>query len=107
MFPELHGKHSMDRIVESYNTENTYSFSIHSMYLDLANWQFTNLPGIGSIDLDAFFKGMPLRFVCYSLPKGHEGPHLQKQKNYLFSFELDHTNRHKKKPQSDSFFGLW
>lgn len=79
--------------VEAYNTNDTYSFSMHSMYVDLVDFKLVDLPGLGSISLDTFIKGQPLFFVAYVLPKSHSGPHREQDKKYLFKFELDSEKR--------------
>lgn len=76
-----------------YNTEDTYSFSMHSMYVDLVQWRLVNLPGISYMPLDAFLQSKSLRFVAYALPKDYTGPHTAEMKRYVFNFEIDNANR--------------
>lgn len=64
------------------------------MYVDLVRWKLVNLPTFDDVSLNTFLKGMPLRFVGYTLPKSHRGPHRQSDKKYLFAFELE-NDRHK------------
>lgn len=96
MFPEEFSRQNRPAL-KSYNTEDTYSFSLHSMYVDLVQWQLCNLPGVGRVSLDNFLqKGQPLYFVGYAIPKAHHGPHMPKDKRYLFKFELENDTRQKR-----------
>ncbi|KNC74698.1 hypothetical protein SARC_12761 [Sphaeroforma arctica JP610] len=76
----------------TYNTEDTYSFSQHGMYVNLVSWKLVNLPGLPDISLNKFLGESKLYYVCYILPENHTGKHLSKDKNYLFRFELENDN---------------
>eukprot|EP01134_Creolimax_fragrantissima_P000236 CFRG0236T1 len=76
----------------SYSPTETYSFTMHGMYVDLVSWKIVNLPGLPDISLNKFLGDMPLYFVGYILPKDHTGKHLQGDKNYMFKFELENDN---------------
>lgn len=92
MYPDEFGRDRRAPVHE-YNTEDTYSFSMHSMYVDLVNFRLVDLPGLGSIPLDTFIKGQPLFYVGYVLPQSHTGPHREQDKKYLLKFELDSDKR--------------
>lgn len=56
------------RIIQSLNrlfiskhiSQNTYSISIHGMYMDFVRWEVANLPGLRPIDLRLFWGDMPV-----------------------------------------------
>ena len=45
--------------------ESTVSFSLHSMYLDLARWRVVNVPTLPAMDLRRFWGASPIRLVLY------------------------------------------
>ncbi|CAI5744217.1 unnamed protein product [Peronospora destructor] len=79
---------------ESYEVGPTYTFDFHTMYVDLMKWKTANLPGgLNAMDLASFFDSLPLRLVAYQVrSEGVESfeSHCQRDKEYLFSFEVIH-----------------
>lgn len=94
MLPEEYSRERRPPL-RCFDMESTYTFSLHTMYVDLVSWKLVNLPGLGTVPLDTFIKGQPLYFVGYALPRNHRGPHLEKDKKYLFKFELENDHRGK------------
>ncbi|KAG6611734.1 Pleckstrin homology-like domain [Phytophthora cinnamomi] len=86
---------------EKYAVGPTYTFDFHTMYVDLTRWETANLPGgLNAMDLAGFFDSLPLRLVAYDVraaaAEAAEDSHRQRDKDYLFSFEVkyDKHRRH-------------
>ncbi|CAI5722402.1 hypothetical protein KXD40_004477 [Peronospora effusa] len=79
---------------ESYEVGPTYTFDFHTMYVDLTKWKTANLPGgLNAMDLARFFDSLPLRLVAYQVHSEEVESfesHCQRDKEYLFSFEVKH-----------------
>jgi hypothetical protein len=72
-----------------WNTDDTYSMSFYSMYMDLVKWQIVQLPVTSDIDLKTFWGNSFLRIVLYenTTPK-KDARHLQKDNTYFFVIEV-------------------
>ncbi|KAG7383743.1 hypothetical protein PHYPSEUDO_003358 [Phytophthora pseudosyringae] len=78
----------------AFNTEDTYSFHVHSDHLDLLHWQVTNVPGMETTDLTVFWEEMPLHLAAYFVTPSAASPtHSRKEKKYQFCFQLSHSPR--------------
>ncbi|KAI9986345.1 hypothetical protein PInf_025285 [Phytophthora infestans] len=77
---------------EKYVVGSTYTFDFHTMYVDLTRWETANLPGgLNAMDLASFFDSLPLRLVAYQVRSTEfetSDSHRQRDKDYLFSFEV-------------------
>ncbi|KNC78380.1 hypothetical protein SARC_09182 [Sphaeroforma arctica JP610] len=93
MFPEQVAKNER-KDYRDWNTKDTYSLSMHGMYVDFVKWKVVNIPGLPDMCLSTFLGDMPLNIVAYALPRGHTGPHLEKDKRYIVSFKLEHESIH-------------
>ena len=65
-----------------------YSFSYHTMYIDLLRWQVVKIPGVRPIDLEGYWGRKPLCIPLYYLTEGST-QHTEKTKQYLMSLEID------------------
>ncbi|KAE9046816.1 hypothetical protein PR003_g1578 [Phytophthora rubi] len=82
---------------EKFEVGPTYTFDFHTMYVDLTRWETANLPGgLNAMDLASFFDSLPLRLVAYDVRSTTSESHRQRDKDYLFSFEVkyDKHRRH-------------
>lgn len=72
-----------------WNTDDTYSMSFYSMYMDLVKWQIVQLPVTSDIDLKTFWGNSFLRIVLYenNTPM-RDARHLQKDNTYFFVIEV-------------------
>jgi len=72
-----------------WNTEDTYSMSFYTMYLDFSKWQVVQVPVTSDIDLKTFWGNSFLRIVLFentTPPK--DGRHLLKDNTYYFAVEV-------------------
>ena len=71
---------------------STYSFSVNTSNLDLANWKVVNIPMCRPMDLSIFFGDSAVRLVAYEIPWSaiQEFPttHPQRFINYVFNIVL-------------------
>lgn len=67
-----------------FDTNNIYSFSIHSPHLDVATWSIVNIPGVRSLSLKRFWKDTPINLVAYYLDDDNI-------KQYLFKYRVRST----------------
>jgi len=72
-----------------WNTEDTYSFSYHSMYLDLPIWHVVNLP-TSDIDLKSFWRDSLLRIVVYENNDAQNSKHLQSSNRYIAGIQAEY-----------------
>ena len=72
-----------------WNTEDTYSFSYHSMYLDLPIWHVVNLP-TSDIDLKSFWRDSLLRIVVYENNDDQNSKHLQSSNRYIAGIQAEY-----------------
>ncbi|KAG7378619.1 hypothetical protein PHYPSEUDO_009829 [Phytophthora pseudosyringae] len=91
---------------ERYAVGPTYTFDFHTMYVDLTRWETANLPGgLNAMDLASFFDSLPLRLVAYEVrPAALEAAsdsHRQRDKDYLFSFEVKYDRRRRRALRND------
>lgn len=71
-----------------WNTDDTYSFSYHSMYLDLPIWHVVNLP-TSDIDLKSFWRDSLLRIVVYE-SNAQGDKHLQRDNKYIAGIQAEY-----------------
>jgi len=94
-----------------WNTEDTYSISFYSMYIDIASWSIVNLPLYGDINFHTFWGNSLLRIVMYEnrnndddatttkedekgkrrKEKNNQILHLQKDNNYAIFLQIKHS----------------
>lgn len=73
-----------------WNTTDTYSFSYHSMYLDLPIWHLVNLP-TSDIDLSQFWGDSSLRIVVYENDNASKGnKHLRRDNRYIAGIQAQY-----------------
>lgn len=85
---------------ETYVVDATYSFDFHTMYVDLTRWRTTNLPGVREMALSTFFDALPLHMVAYDIVASPSERHCQALKQYLFQFEVTHSQRDRRASQA-------
>mmetsp|Transcript_47222 Transcript_47222/g.71426 ORF Transcript_47222/g.71426 Transcript_47222/m.71426 type:complete len:861 (+) Transcript_47222:24-2606(+) len=72
----------------NWNTEDTYSLSFNSMYLDLPTWHLMNLNVMKDVDLRQFWGDSMLRFVAYEKTGNlREKKHLRRDNKYLMGIQ--------------------
>lgn len=90
----VESKESMDarksgKSKAEWNTEDTYSMSFYTMYLDFAKWQVVQVPVTSDIDLKTFWGNSFLRIVLFeNTTPVKDGRHLQKDNTYYFAIEV-------------------
>jgi hypothetical protein len=90
----VESKESMDarksgKSKAEWNTEDTYSMSFFTMYLDFAKWQVVQVPVTSDIDLKTFWGNSFLRIVLFeNTTPEKDGRHLQKDNTYYFAIEV-------------------
>mmetsp|Transcript_5436 Transcript_5436/g.9072 ORF Transcript_5436/g.9072 Transcript_5436/m.9072 type:complete len:372 (+) Transcript_5436:2-1117(+) len=72
-----------------WNTSDTYSFSYHSMYMDLSIWHVVNLP-TPDIDLKTFWGNSLLRVVVYESQSASKDKHLQAENKYIAGIQAEY-----------------
>lgn len=76
-------KRKSGKSLGEWNTEDTYSFSFYSMYLDLPTWSLCNLPFSNNISLRTFWGKSSLRICLYDrLAPKEEKKHKPEYNNY-------------------------
>eukprot|EP00946_MAST-07B_sp_MAST-7B-sp1_P002033 g2033.t1 len=73
------------------DTDLTYSFSFHSMYVDLLNWQIVKIPGFKPVDLHSYWGSLPLYIALYDLRDNSGDYHSEDRKRYFWKFRFSHT----------------
>lgn len=72
--------------------ETTYSFSVNTSNLNLADWKIVGVPMVQPMDLRSFFSDASIMLVAYELPRTPSGgippEHHQSQLNYVFKIKL-------------------
>lgn len=73
-----------------WNTEDTYSMSFHSMYVDFPSWSVVKLPVGKDIELQTFWGDSSASVVLYEVPKGLKSSdkHLMATNKYCLSVEM-------------------
>ena len=72
-----------------WNTDDTFSMSFYSMYMDLVKWQIVQLPVTSDIDFKTFWGNSFLRIVLYeNTTPMKDARHLQKDNTYFFAVEV-------------------
>ena len=75
--------------VGDWNTEDTYSMSYYSMYIDLPHWSIVKVPVAPTIDLRTFWGKSLLRIVLYeSNTPSNDKRHLHKDNGYFFCLQM-------------------
>ncbi|XP_063932430.1 uncharacterized protein LOC135144334 isoform X2 [Zophobas morio] len=90
MLPEPLDKKARASLEHYYLAENTYTFSMHGMYVDFIKWAVVNFPGKKKIDIRTLLGDLPLWLVAYTVKK-NDKIHHRDRKKYLFSFEIEHS----------------
>ena len=75
----------------SIDTEATYSFSFHSMYIDFPNWQVVKIPGFQPVDLHSYWGALPLSVALYDLSDDTGDYHSGDNKRYFWKYRFSHT----------------
>ena len=70
-----------------WNTEDTYSMSFHSMYMDFPSWSIVNLPIGKDMNLHTFWGSSFLSFVLYEHDTSKE-KHLISSNKYILSVQV-------------------
>jgi Protein of unknown function (DUF1769)/Protein of unknown function, DUF547 len=77
-----------------WNTNDTYTFSFYSMYIDLPTWQLVGLPASGDIGLQTFWGSSLLRICMYDKTDGMaQKQHVLTKNQYAFSVQLEFLGR--------------
>eukprot|EP01134_Creolimax_fragrantissima_P001056 CFRG1056T1 len=92
MLPGGLSKAEMKKVVD-YNNDDTYTLSMHGMYVNWLQWRLVNIPGVPNVHIENFCEDMPVSFVAYTLPKTYNGPHMQADKRYLFQVKMSPASR--------------
>eukprot|EP00752_Nemacystus_decipiens_P017125 g15340.t1 len=76
----------------------TYSFSFHSMYIDMAQWSTCKIPVMRDIDLHTFWGSSALRVAAYVMKTSTTTseaatPHLQSKLEYVFCVQVRHLSQ--------------
>lgn len=72
-----------------WNTEDTYSMSFYTMYLDFAKWQVVQIPVTSDIGLKTFWGNSFLRIALFeNATPPTDGRHLVKDNTYYFAVEV-------------------
>jgi len=77
---------------KKYELGKTYSFTLHNGNLDLYSWKVVGIPGVKAMDLESFWRDMPLRICAYETDGPFSAKHTKTSKKYLFCFELKNLN---------------
>lgn len=71
-----------------WNTEDTYSMSFYSMYLDIPNWRIVKLPVTNDLDLRTFWGNSFLSIVLYEKGSSREEKHIKEYNKYMFKMQV-------------------
>jgi hypothetical protein len=72
-----------------WNTDDTYSMSFHSMYIDFPSWSVVKLPVGKDVSLQTFWGDSTASVVLYEVPKSKENEqHLIATNRYVLSVEM-------------------
>ena len=73
----------------NWNTEDTYSMSFYTMYLDIAKWQVVQVPVTRDMNLKTFWGNSFMRIVLFeNTTPAKDGRHLQVDNTYYFAVEV-------------------
>jgi len=73
----------------AWNTSSTYTFALHTPFVDLNDLKVVNL-GVGTVDLRSFWGQSVAEFVAYAIPeKQRTEAHSEDRKLYLFRFSVE------------------
>ena len=89
--------------VGNWNTEDTYSMSYYSMYIDLPTWKVVKVPVAPDIDLRTFWNKSFLKIVLYE-NQAHlnDKRHLTKDNSYFFALKIQFHPDGKKQETEES-----
>jgi len=81
------------KIVQEFNTADTFTFVLWDMYFDFCQWQLCNLPFGWSGSLASFIGEQPIHLTAYGIGPPHgarawHGLHFESKKNYLMELVL-------------------
>ncbi|KNC86931.1 hypothetical protein SARC_00933 [Sphaeroforma arctica JP610] len=76
------------KMYTTYNNDDTYTLSMHGMYVDWLKWHVVNIPGVPDLHMESFCDDMPVSIVAYTLPKNHSGSHHCVEKKYIFQVKM-------------------
>eukprot|EP00903_Cladosiphon_okamuranus_P011548 g10871.t1 len=86
--------------IGEFQTGFTYSFSFHSMYIDIAQWSTCKIPVMRDIDLHTFWGSSALRVSAYVIKSNSSNtaseastPHLQSKLKYVFCVQVRHLSQ--------------
>jgi len=82
-----------------YNTEDTYTLSVWSAYVDFIQWKCLNLPGIRPFSLEGIIGNQTFRVFWYTADPDLTR-HRQCDINRLLSFEFGHTKKTRMGPSA-------
>ena len=89
--------------VGNWNTEDTYSMSYYSMYIDLPTWKVVKVPVAPDIDLRTFWNKSYLKIVLYENETGlNDKRHLRKDNSYFFALKIQFHPDGKKQDTEES-----
>jgi len=77
-----------------WNTDDIYTMSIWSAYVDFVTWRILNLPGIRSFLMSSIFGSKPINVVFYSMRESlgaiDKRPHFRKDLKIISHYEIGH-----------------
>ena len=77
------------KTVADWNTEDTYSMSYYSMYIDFPTWKIVKVPVAPELDLRTFWNKSFLKIVLYeNETPAKDGRHLTKDNSYFFALKM-------------------
>jgi len=87
-----------------WNTDDTYSMSFHTQYIDFPTWSVVSLPVGKDLSLQTFWGNSFASVVLYEVDTdlGDKEPHLAESKRYLLSVQLKHLGKDGAIPQSSN-----
>jgi len=78
-----------------WNTDDIYTMSIFSSYVDFVTWRILNLPGIRSFLMSSIFGSKPINVVYYSMGESLDAsdkrPHLRKDLKIFSHYEIGNS----------------
>jgi hypothetical protein len=84
-----------------WNTEDTYTMSYHTMYIDLPSWTTSNIPLVRDLKLQTFWANSLLKIVLYE-PDKPNTPHVAADNKYIMSIQVNYLQPSERKRLEDS-----
>lgn len=75
-----------------WNTNDTYSMSFHSMYLDFPSWSVVRLPIGRDVSLQTFWGNSSAAVVLYEVDESHK-KHLTSSNKYLIAVDMKYLGK--------------